>query len=64
MNTLLEIPTKTIQDSYDMKKKEKTLADRIKVKPIQHNEQLQQKEQERNGVEKDENSNSQYLGDL
>ena len=53
-----------IQDSYDMKKKEKTLADRIKVKPIQHNEQLQQKEQERNGVEKDENSNSQYLGDL
>ena len=55
---------KIIQDSYDMKKKEKTLADRIKVKPIQHNEQLQQKEQERNGVEKDENSNSQYLGDL
>lgn len=53
-----------IQDSYDMKKKEKTLADRIKVKPIQHNEQLPQKEQERNGVEKDENSNSQYLGDL
>ena len=53
-----------IQDSYDMKKKEKTLVDRIKVKPIQHNEQLQQKEQERNGVEKDENSNSQYLGDL
>ena len=47
-----------------MKKKEKTLADRIKVKPIQHNEQLPQKEQERNGVEKDENSNSQYLGDL
>ena len=55
---------KIIQDSYDMKKKEKTLADRIKVKPIQHNEQLPQKEQERNGVEKDENSNSQYLGDL
>lgn len=55
---------KIIQDSYDMKKKEKTLADRIKVKPIQHNEQLPQKEQERNGVEKDENSNSQYLGDF
>ena len=55
---------KIIQDSYDMKKKEKTLADRIKVKTIQHNEQLPQKEQERNGVEKDENSNSQYLGDL
>lgn len=55
---------KIIQDSYEMKKKEKTLADRIKVKPIQHNEQLPQKEQERNGVEKDENSNSQYLGDL
>lgn len=55
---------KIIQDSYDMKKKEKTLADRIKVKPIQHNEQLPKKEQERNGVEKDENSNSQYLGDL
>lgn len=55
---------KIIQDSYDMKKKEKTLADRIKVKPIQHNEQLPQKKQERNGVEKDENSNSQYLGDL
>lgn len=55
---------KIIQDSYDMKKKEKTLADRIKVKPIQHNEQLPQKEQERNGVEKDENSNSQYLGNL
>lgn len=55
---------KIIQDSYDMKKKEKKLADRIKVKPIQHNEQLPQKEQERNGVEKDENSNSQYLGDL
>lgn len=55
---------KIIQDSYDMKKKEKTLADRIKVKPIQHNEQLPQKEQERNGAEKDENSNSQYLGDL
>lgn len=55
---------KIIQDSYDMKKKEKTLVDRIKVKPIQHNEQLPQKEQERNGVEKDENSNSQYLGDL
>lgn len=55
---------KIIQDSYDMKKKEKTLADRIKVKPIQHNKQLPQKEQERNGVEKDENSNSQYLGDL
>ena len=55
---------KIIQDSYDMKKKEKKLADRIKVKPIQHNEQLPQKRQERNGVEKDENSNSQYLGDL
>lgn len=55
---------KIIQDSYDMKKKEKTLADRIKVKPIQHNEQLPQKRQERNGVEKDENSNSQYLGDF
>ncbi len=55
---------KIIQDSYDMKKKEKTLVARIKVKPIQHNEQLPQKEQERNGVEKDENSNSQYLGDL
>ena len=55
---------KIIQDSYDMKKKEKKLADRIKVKPIQHNEQLPQKEQERNGVEKDENSNSQYLGDF
>ena len=55
---------KIIQDSYDMKKKEKTLADRIKVKPMQHDEQLPQKEQERNGVEKDENSNSQYLGDL
>ena len=47
-----------------MKKKEKKLADRIKVKPIQHNEQLPQKRQERNGVEKDENSNSQYLGDF
>ena len=55
---------KIIQDSYDMKKKEKKLADRIKVKPIQHNEQLPQKRQERNGVEKDENSNSQYLGDF
>ena len=55
---------KIIQDSYDMKKKEKKLADRIKVKPIQHNEQLPQKRQERNGVEKDENSNSQYLGDI
>lgn len=55
---------KIIQDSYDMKKKEKKLADRIKVKLIQHNEQLPQKRQERNGVEKDENSNSQYLGDL
>ena len=55
---------KIIQDSYDMKKKEKKLADRIKVKPIQHNEQLPQKRQERNGVEKDEKSNSQYLGDL
>ena len=55
---------KIIHDSYDMKKKEKTLADRIKVKPIQHNEQLPQKRQERNGVEKDENSNSQYLGDF
>lgn len=55
---------KIIQDSYDMKKKEKKLADRIKVKPIQHNEQLPQKRQERNGVEKDENSNSQYLGNL
>ncbi len=55
---------KIIQDSYEIKKKEKTLADRIKVKPIQHNEQLPQKEQERNGVENDENSNSQYLGDL
>ncbi len=55
---------KIIQDAYGMKKKEKTLVDRIKVKPIQHNEQLPQKEQERNGVEKDENSNSQYLGDL
>ena len=47
-----------------MKKKEETFADRIKVKPMQYNEQLPQKEQERNGVEKDENSNSQYLGDL
>ena len=55
---------KIIQDSYDIKKKEKKLADRIKVKPIQHNEQLPQKRQERNGVEKDENSNSQYLGDF
>ena len=55
---------KIIQDSYDMKKKEKKLADRIKVKPIQHNEQLPQKRQERTGVEKDENSNSQYLGDF
>lgn len=55
---------KIIQDSYGMKKKEKKLADRIKVKPIQHNEQLPQKRQERNGVEKDENSNSQYLGDF
>lgn len=55
---------KIIQDSYDMKKKEKKLSDRIKVKPIQHNEQLPQKRQERNGVEKDENSNSQYLGDF
>ena len=55
---------KIIQDSYDMKKKEKKLADRIKVKPIQPNEQLPQKRQERNGVEKDENSNSQYLGDF
>ena len=55
---------KIIQDSYDMKKKEKKLADRIKVKLIQHNEQLPQKRQERNGVEKDESSNSQYLGDL
>ena len=52
---------KIIQDSYDMKKKEKKLADRIKVKPIQHNEQLPQKRQERNGVEKDENSKSTYV---
>ena len=28
---------KIIQDSYDMKKKEKTLADRTKVKTMQHN---------------------------
>lgn len=55
---------KIIQVSYDMKKKEKTLADRIRVKPMQQNEQLPQKEEERNGVEKDENSNSQYLGNL
>lgn len=55
---------KIIQESYDMKKKEETLADRIKVKPMQHNEQSSQKVQERNGDEKDENSNSQYLGDL
>ena len=55
---------KIIQDSYDMKKKEKKLADRIKVKPIQHNEHLPQKRQERNGVDKDENSNRQYLGDF
>lgn len=55
---------KIIQESYDMKKKEETLADRIKVKPMQHNEQSSQKVQERNGDEKDENSNSQYLGNL
>lgn len=55
---------KIIQESYGMKKKEETLADRIKVKPMQHNEQSSQKVQERNGDEKDENSNSQYLGDL
>ena len=53
-----------IQDSYGTKKKETTLKDRINVKPMQYNEQLQQKEIERNGVEKDENSNSQYLGDF
>lgn len=53
-----------IQDSYGTKKKETTLKDRINVKPMQYDEQLQQKEIERNGVEKDENSNSQYLGDF
>lgn len=53
-----------IQDSYGTKKKETTLKDRINVKQMQYDEQLQQKEIERNGVEKDENSNSQYLGDF
>lgn len=53
---------KVIQSSYDINKKRKTLTDRIKVEPIQHNEKLPQKE--RRGVEKDENSNSKYLGDF
>ena len=54
---------KIIQSSYGMSKKDKAWIDRIKVDPIRCNEQLPQKER-KIGVEKDENSNSQCLGNL
>lgn len=55
-----------IQNSYNLKKKEKTLRDRIKVDSKQRNRQLLQKENEikRDEAEKDENSDSKYLGDI
>lgn len=57
---------KIIQDSYFIKKKEKSLKDRIKVEYKQYNKQLPQKENEieEDGVEKNENSDSQYLGNI
>ena len=55
-----------IQNSYNLKKKEKTLRDRIKIDSKKCNRQLLQKENEikRDEVEKDENSDSKYLGDI
>ena len=55
-----------IQNSYNLKKKEKTLRDRIKADYKKCNRQLLQKENEieRDEGEKDENSDSKYLGDI
>lgn len=55
-----------IQNSYNLKKKEKTLRDKIKIDAKKCNRQLLQKENEikRDEVEKDENSDSKYLGDI
>lgn len=55
-----------IQNSYDLKKKEKNLKDRIKIDSKKCNRQLPKKENEvkRDEGEKDENSDSKYLGNI
>lgn len=55
-----------IQNSYNLKKKEKTLRDRIKIDSEKYNRQLLQQENEikRDEGEKDENSDSKYLGNI